>query len=381
VTEPLNTSIQHHFGTLHDPRIDRCKRHELLDIIAIALCAVLCGADDWTEVEGFGTAKLPWLRTFLALPNGIPSHDTFGRVFARLDPVQFEACFLRWISSLADVLPGTVIAVDGKECRRSHDRRLGKAAITMVSAWAADNHLVLGQVAVDAKSNEITAIPELLQALSLKGCIVTIDAAGCQTDIAQQIIAQGGDYILALKDNQPTLAADVALLFQDCHQSRPGSYQADHARTIEKGHGRIETRDCWTIAGPAVLAPLRRSEAWVGLQSVIEVQAERQLPDERTAATRYYLSSLSGNADQALRATRTHWQVENRLHWVLDVAFREDDSRVRVDHGPENFAILRRLALNLLKQDKSLKIGIKGKRKAAGWDEAYLLRLLAPLLS
>ena len=367
MTESHNASIQQHFGELDDPRIDRCKRHELLDIVTIALCAVICGADDWTEVAAFGRAKLAWFKTFLALPHGIPSHDTFGRVFARLDPVQFEACFLRWIRSLADVLPGTVIAVDGKEARRSHDQRLGKAAITMVSAWAADNHLVLGQVATDAKSNEITAIPDLLQALALKGCIVTIDAAGCQTDIAQQVIAQGGDYVLALKDNQATMAADVALLFQDCHASRPGSYPADHAQTIEKGHGRIETRDCWMIADPAVLAPLRRSEAWAGLQSVIEVRAERQLPDERTVATRYYLSSLPANAEQALRVTRTHWQVENSLHWVLDVAFREDDSRVRVDHGPENFAILRRLALNLLKQDTSLKIGIKGKRKAAGW--------------
>jgi|WetSurMetagenome_2_1015567.scaffolds.fasta_scaffold179516_1 predicted transposase YbfD/YdcC len=379
MTESRQTSIEQHFSTLHDPRIDRCKRHQLLDVLTISLCAVICGADDWTEVEAFGTAKLPWFRTFLTLPNGIPSHDTFGRVFARLDAVQFEACFLRWVRSLADVLPGTIIAVDGKESRRSHDRRFGKAAITMVSAWAADNHLVLGQVAVDSKSNEITAIPELLQALSLKGCIVTIDAAGCQTDIAQQIIAQGGDYVLALKDNQPTIAADVALLFNDCH-SRPENYSADHAQTIGKSHGRIETRDCWTIADPTMIAPLRRSEAWTKLRSVIEVRAERQVPDERTVATRYYLSSLPGKADQALRATRTHWQVENSLHWVLDVAFREDDSRVRVDNGPENFAILRRLALNLLKQDKSLKIGIKGKRKAAGWDEAYLLRLLDPLL-
>ena len=378
--EAMTTSIQQHFGGIKDPRIDRCKRHQLLDILVIAICAVICGADDWTEVEAFGNAKLPWFRTFLLLPHGIPSHDTFGRLFARLDPAQFESCFLRWINSLADVLPGAIIAVDGKEARRSHDQRLGKAAMTMVSAWAADNHLVLGQVAAGAKSNEITAIPELLQALALKGCIVTSDAAGCQTDIAQQVIAQGGDYVLALKDNQPSLAADVALLFQDCHASRPESYQVDHAQTIEKGHGRIETRDCWTISDPAVLAPLRRSEAWAGLKSIIEVRAERQLPMERTVATRYYLSSLPGQAEQALRATRSHWQVENSLHRLLDIAFREDDSRVRRDHGPENFAILRRLALNLLKQDTSLKIGIKGKRKAAGWDEAYLLRLLAPLL-
>jgi len=380
MTEPIPTSIQQHFGGLRDPRIDRCKRHQLLDILVIAICAVICGADDWTEVAAFGEAKLAWFRTFLDLPHGIPSHDTFGRVFARLDPTQFETCFVRWIKSVSDVLPGAVIAVDGKEARRSHDQRHGKAAITMVSAWAADNHLVLGQIAADAKSNEITAIPELLQVLALKGCIVTIDAAGCQTEIAQQIIAQGSDYVLALKDNQPSLAADVALVFQDCHASPPDSYAVDHAQTIEKGHGRIEIRDCWTIADPAVLAPLRRSEAWAGLQSIIEVRAERQSPTERTVATRYYISSLPGKAEQALRATRTHWQVENSVHWVLDVAFREDDSRLRRDYGPENVAILRRMALDLLKQDTSLKIGIKGKRKAAGWDEAYLLHLLAPLL-
>lgn len=378
--EPIATSIQEYFGGLKDPRIDRCKRHQLLDILVIAICALICGADDWVEVEAFGNAKLTWFKIFLALPHGIPSHDTFGRVYARLDPAQFEACFLRWIQALTELLPNEVIAIDGKELRRSADRVAGKAAICMVSAWASDQHLVLGQVKVNEKSNEITAIPDLLDVLSLQGAIVTIDAAGCQTAIARKVIEKGGDYVLALKDNQPNLAKDVALLFQDVHQSRPGPAPVDQIEHIDKGHGRIETRMCTTIADPDFLAPLRRSEEWAKLTSLIEIQATRQVSDETTTKVRYYLSSLDGNATEALRVTRTHWSVENGMNWILDVAFREDDSRVRIDHGPENLGILRRIALNLLKQETTLKVGVKAKRKAAGWDEAYLRRVLAPLL-
>jgi predicted transposase YbfD/YdcC len=379
--EPIATSIHEHFGGLTDPRIDRCKRHQLLDILVIAICAVICGADDWVEVEAFGNAKLAWFKTFLALPHGIPSHDTFGRLFARLDPAQFQACFLRWIRALADLLPAEVVAVDGKELRGSIDRSAGKAAICLVSAWAADQHLVLGQVKVDEKSNEITAIPDLLDVLSLEGTVVTIDAAGCQTAIAQKVIEKGGDYVLALKDNQPNLAADVALLFQDAHRGGPDSPKTDQAERIEKGHGRIETRICTTIADPALLAPLRRSEEWVKLESLVEIRAQRQVDGATTTKVRYYLSSLDGNAKTALGVTRTHWSIENSMNWVLDVAFREDDSRVRTDYGPENLGILRRIALNLLKQETTLKVGVKAKRKAAGWDETYLQQVLAPLLS
>jgi predicted transposase YbfD/YdcC len=378
--DPVVTSIQHHFGGIKDPRIDRCKRHQLLDILVIAICAVICGADDWTEVQAFGEAKLVWFQTFLVLPHGIPSHDTFGRVFARLDPAQFEACFLRWIRALAELLPAEVVAVDGKKLRRSMDRGAGKEAICLVSAWASAQHLVLGQVTVDEKSNEITAIPELLDMLSLAGTVVTIDAAGCQTAVAQKVIDKGGDYVLALKDNQPNLAADVALLFQDVHQSRAGVSQTNQAQSVEKGHGRIETRTCTTITDPTLLAPLRRSKEWAGLESLIEMRAQRQVGDETTMKVRYYLSSLDGDAAEALRVTRTHWSIENSMNWVLDVAFREDDSRVRIDHGPENLGILRRIALNLLKQETTLKVGVKAKRKAAGWDEAYLRRVLEPLL-
>ena len=380
MTEQIATSIHEHFGDLKDPRIDRCKRHQLLDILVIAICAIICGADDWVEVEAFGNAKLAWFKTFLALPHGIPSHDTFGRLFARLDPAQFQACFLRWIQALAELLPAEVVAIDGKELRGSIDRPAGKAAICLVSAWAADQHLVLGQVKVDEKSNEITAIPDLLDVLSLEGTVVTIDAAGCQTAIARKVIEKGGDYVLALKDNQPNLAADVALLFQDAHRGGPDSPQTDQAERIEKGHGRIETRVCTTIADPALLAPLRRSEEWVKLESLIEIRAQRQVDGETTTKVRYYLSSLDGNAKTALGVTRTHWSIENSMNWVLDVAFREDDSRVRRDFGPENLGILRRIALNLLKQETTMKVGVKAKRKTAGWDKAYLRRVLAPLL-
>jgi predicted transposase YbfD/YdcC len=380
MSEPIVTSIQQHFGDLKDPRIDRCKRHQLLDILVIALCAVICSADDWVEVETFGNRKLAWFKTFLALPHGIPSHDTFGRIFARLDPAQFQACFLRWVRALAELLPDEVVAIDGKELRGSVDHPAGKAAICLVSAWASDQHLVLGQVKVDEKSNEITAIPDLLDVLSLEGTVVTIDAAGCQTAIAQKVIEKGGDYVLALKDNQPNLAADVALLFQDAHRGGPDSPKTDQAERIEKGHGRIETRICTTIADPALLAPLRRSEEWVKLESLIEIRAQRQVHGETTTKVRYYLSSLDGDAKAALGVTRTHWSIENSMNWVLDVAFREDDSRVRTDYGPENLGILRRIALNLLKQETTLKVGVKAKRKAAGWDETYLRQVLAPLL-
>lgn len=368
------------FADLEDPRIERCRRHELVDILVITICAVICDADDWTEIAAFGAAKETWFKTFLDLPNGIPSHDTFGRVFARLDPVQFEACFLTWATGLGDVLPGSVIAVDGKTVRRSHDRTAGKGPIHVVSAWATEHNLVLGQVKVDDKSNEITAIPALLEALLLTGRIVTIDAMGCQKDIARQIVDRGGAYVLALKDNQPDLAEDVALLFTDVDAGGPQVFPHDHRQQVEKGHGRIETRDCWTITDPALLAAVRGHEQWAGLQGLIRIRAQRQVGQERSVENRYYLTSLPVSAEQGLSLTRIHWRVENSLHWVLDVAFREDDSRVRMDAAAENFAILRRIALNLLKQDTTKTYGIKARRKTAGWDHTYLLHLLQPLV-
>lgn len=374
-------SLKHHFQALKDPRVDRTKRHLLLDIVVIAICAVICGADTWVGVELYGKSKYDWLKTFLALPHGIPSHDTFGRVFSRLDPVQFQDCFLGWIRAVTKITRGQVVPIDGKTLRRSHDKLLGKGAIVLVSAWATANNLVLGQRKVEGHSTEVTAIPELLQVLDLAGCIVTIDAMGCNKDIAAKIVDQDADYVLALKQNQANLYDDVKLLFEDLQESGFSAYEYDHEQTIDKGHGRLEIRDCWAISDPDILRYLRGAAEWKKLASVVKVQAERRSAGKSTTVTRYYLSSLAGDASRLLGATRSHWGIENGLHWVLDMAFREDDSRVRKGHGAQNLATLRRIAVGLLKQDKTTKAGIKAKRLRAGWDNDYLLSLLSTLLA
>jgi predicted transposase YbfD/YdcC len=368
-------TITEHFSNLADPRNSN-RWHLLFDIIVIAICAAICGADSWTDVELFGQSKYKWFRQFLELRHGIPSHDTFGRVFALLDTEQFQACFAEWVSAISEVFQGQIVAVDGKTLRRSHDKATGKKAIQVVSAWAAQNRLVLGQMKVDERSNEITAIPELLALLEIAGCIVTTDAIGCQKTIAQAIVDQGADYVLAVKENQGHLYETFQDLFQ--YPAEMVAAGCDYHKTVEKGHGRIEVRECWTTSDPAYLRYISEQlSEWPGLRSLVMVKSERSIVDgESTIKCRYFISSLDSDARLALHAARTHWEIENKVHWILDIAFREDDCRVRKGNGAENFAVLRHIALNLLKQEKGLKCGIKAKRKMAGWDHDYLLKVL-----
>ena len=310
------------------------------------------------------------------LPNGIPSHDTFGDVFSRLDPDRFQECFMEWSQAVADLLPGEVVAIDGKTVRRSHDKRAGKQAIHLVSAWAAANTLTLGQVKTDQKSNEITAIPRLLDLLELNGCIVTIDAMGCQREIAQGILDRGADYLLAIKENQGRLYQDVRDLFDGAEGLGWDGVPYDYATTLNKGHGRIERRECWAISDPSCLGYLSTGGDWPRLCSVVKVVGRRDTDTGITGQPRYYISSLDVSAERLLEAVRAHWSIENSLHWSLDVTFREDQSRVRKDHGPQNMVTLRQISHNKLKRETSLKVGIRGKRLQAGWREDYLLKVL-----
>lgn len=370
------SSLEEHFSNVNDPRGPNVT-HQLFDIIAIAILGTICGADGWVEIEQFGYQKLNWLSQYLFLPKGIPSHDTFGRVFARIDPEEFQASFMKWVKALHQITQGQVISIDGKQMRGSHDQGKGQRALYMVSAWAEENHLVLGQRQVEEKSNEITAIPALLRLLEIKGCIVTVDAIGTQTKIARQIIQAEGDYLLAVKHNQGKLYRDLEMLFSYDQQQGFAETPYDYAKEVKKGHGRIDVRECWATSDPEYLESVGQAKKWTNLQSIVMVVRKRIIDDEETVKTRFYISSLEAQAKRILKATRQHWSIENGLHWVLDIAFNEDRSRVRKDHAPANLAVLRHMAVNLLKQETSAKGGIKAKRLQAGWNEDYLIKVLS----
>lgn len=362
-----------HFANLPDPRIDRTRRHELLDIVVIAVCAVIAGAEGWKDMAEYGRAKQTWLRTFLALPHGIPCADTFRRVFSALQPAAFLTCFQSWIDALSAGLGLKRIAIDGKTLRRSFDRATGQAALHLVSAWATEQHLVLGQVAVDAKSNEITAIPKLLEMLDVSGAMVTIDAMGCQTKIAAKIREGGGHYVLSVKENQEHLLADIQQCFvAGLDTNFKGMEHTVHEEEY-RGHGRMEQHTVHTILRPA---GIRGQENWTDLTAITLVISQRQEGSQKpTEETRYYIGSKAASAKVYTNCIRGHWGIENGLHWVLDVSFDEDQSRIRKDHGPENMGLLRRLAVSLLKQQHG-KNSVRGKRLRSGWDDRFLVEVL-----
>jgi predicted transposase YbfD/YdcC len=366
------------FMELPDPRAHNVI-HKLHDILVIAICAVICGANGWAEVEEFGRSKLGWFKSFLDLPGGIPSHDTFGRFFGRLHPDAFERCFVAWTSSLPQSSGGKLIAIDGKAIRRSFEHAWDKSGMLhLVSAFIDANHLVFSQMAVEEKSNEIDAIPRLLSLLDLSGSTVTIDAIGCQSEIARHIVESEGHYVLALKENQPILHRKVKTLLDEAILDGFDGMRHDGFKTVDGDHGRIETRLLWVTNEVHWLDEELRNN-WPGLNSIAAAECTREDLSTGKSSTqrRYFISSLSGvDAKLMAQAVRGHWAIENKLHWQLDVSFNEDQRRIRKDHGAENFSRLCRLALNLLKRDKSVKIGIHGKRRKAGWDEPFLLRLL-----
>jgi predicted transposase YbfD/YdcC len=362
----MNNPLQY-FAELKDPRVERTREHLLEEILLITIAAILSGASGWNEIENYGKAKREWLRSFLSLPGGIPSHDTFNRVFAALDPEELEKGFAAWVMSIARLTAGEVVAIDGKTLRGTRTTG-GKALVHMVSAWANTNNLVLAQRKVEDKSNEITAIPKLLAALELSGTVVTIDAIGCQKSIARQIVEKRADYVLAVKENQPGLLADI----KDSFRMLAGEMVSVE---IDCGHGRVERRSC-TVLGD--LSLLEAPGEWASLRGLVRIEAERyhKATGKQEREIRYYITSLKPEAVPINTAIRQHWGIENKLHWVLDVGFGEDRSRKRSGHAAQNFSILTRIALNLLKQDQSCKLGIHGKRLQAAWDHSYLLKLL-----
>ena len=361
-------------GEIKDPRMERTKLHSLKDILVIAVCATICGADNWEEMAEFGESKREWFATFLELANGIPSHDTFRRVFILIDNIELKTLFVEWLSATVSLSRGSLVNIDGKNLCGSREPLKGKKALNMVSAWASEQSVVLGQVRCEEKSNEITAIPELLKILSLAGCIVTIDAIGCQKEIVKKIVEKEADYVISLKGNQGKLHKDIKEYLDWAERIGFKEIGYDYCKTLEKGHGRIEERKCWVTEE---IGWLPEKEDWKNLKSVVMVESIREvIGKEPTVERRYFISSLEANAKELLRCVRGHWAIENQLHWCLDIGFREDTCKVREAVSAENLATIRHIGINLLKQEKSSKRGIEGKRKKAGWDENYLLKVL-----
>lgn len=360
-----------HFSVIRDPRVERNKRHKLESILFIAVCAVLSGVESWEGMEEFGKARTEWLGKYVDLSEGVASHDTFGRLFAQLAPHEFEKSFLSWIQGVYQKTDGEVIAIDGKTVRGSRHGSIGQSPLHLVSAWASGNQLWLGQVETAEKSNEIEAIPRLLEILDLKGCIVTIDAMGCQTEIAKGIRGKGADYVLALKGNQGTLHEDVKQYWED-PQLPAKEYQ--EYETTDKGHGRLEIRRYRVSDQIQWLEPRKD---WKDLRSIVELESQRQIGEKNTVERRYYLTSLKADAKEVAKAIRAHWEIENKAHWCLDVTFGEDQSTVRIKQAAQNFALLRRLAMNMLRKETSVKKSLNMKRHLAAWKPEYLELVLA----
>ncbi len=376
--------IVEHFSSIADPRVDRTKKHPLSSLLVISVLATICGAEGWSDMAEYGRRKHLWLKQFVDLPNGVPSEDTFARVLSMLKPEALYECFMSLVKDLVGEVSGEVIAIDGKTARRTHDRRRSRKPLHLVSAWVSSQGIVLGQVATEEKSNEITAIPRLLDLLEIEGAIITIDAQGTQRAIANKIIERGADYVLQLKGNQATFLTSVKNYFKGVDSGRLAGEGLSHVETVDGGHGRIETR---RASVTSKLDWFEERTRWTGLQTIIRMERIREVsvmeggetPYKTQHEFSYYISSLAPDAPMLEKSIRAHWGVENGLHWVLDMAFDEDRSRIRKEHGPENLALLRKLALNLLKAEKTLKRGLAAKRRVAGWDDDYLFKVLTAL--
>lgn len=374
--EAIQQSLVQQFGDIKDPRVERTKKHLLIDILAIAILAIIAGSQGWEDIENYGISKKQWLEEFLALPNGIPSDDTFRRVFEFIDPEALNRCFLSWVETLVTKMGGEIIPIDGKTLRGSYDRNQGRSAIHVVSAWASEQRLVLAQMKVEDKSNEITAIPGLLELLDIADSAITIDAMGTQTEIAKKIIDKKADYVLALKANHPTLYSQVQEWFKTAQAQNFQGIDVSYDKRIEKGHHRTEIREVWTVP-VAAIPQLYQPKLWAGLQSLVMVIRVRHLWNKTTREVQFYLASLHSDAQLIGRAIRKHWGIENEAHWTLDCTFAEDACRIRSFHSPHNIALIRRIALNALNREQTYKRSLKQKMKRAGMDNDYMIQVLS----